>query len=107
MAVKLAILALPILFYNKPQIIEPINQLIIIYIDPLEHVDMRGSNDGALSVRVQSCTGKTVQLEFLPKVLGGEVLEICKRKFKLEKFANFGIQLPSGAWIVKEMDTFS
>lgn len=66
---------------------------------------MRGANDGALSVRVQSCTGKTVQLEFMPRVLGGEVLDICKKKFKLDHFANFGIQLPSGAWIVKDLVT--
>ena len=36
---------------------------------------MTGPSGGALSVRVQSCTGKTVQLEFLPRVLGGEVLQ--------------------------------
>ena len=37
--------------------------------------------DGALSVRVQSCTGKTVQLQFTPKgtdlTLLSLILKIC------------------------------
>ena len=55
-----------------------------------------------ITLRVIACSGKSVSLDFRLKDPGSQVFEDCQRKFRFPRYQHFGIQLPSGSWLVRE-----
>ena len=59
-----------------------------------------GSHD-SVEITIKCCNGKSINCHFRHDATGQQVFDLASTKFDIDQGAFFGVQLPSGNWLIK------
>ena len=59
---------------------------------------------GHIEVTIKCCTGRSVVGVFRQDATGQAVFDLAQKELDIKHGANFGVQLPSGHWLIKSKE---